>query len=130
MNARQYVGIPFLERGRTLTGCDCWGLVRLVLAQEFGVELPLFDGYENHEDKKLLGELCDSGKPLVGATRVDGPAEGVVVVMFVGPHPIHFGVCVDDKHLLHIERRCDSVYQRIDQIKHRIEGFYRVGGMQ
>lgn len=130
MNARDYVGIPFLERGRTREGCDCWGLVRLVLGSEFGVDLPLFDGYADHRDLRLLGALCDEGKPLVGAERVEGPGPGIVVVMMVGPHPSHLGICVDGQHLLHVERGCNSIYQRIDQVKHRIEGFYRVGGVQ
>jgi len=129
MNARDYVGIPFLERGRTRDGCDCWGLVRLVLHDEFGVDVPLFDGYSNLKSMRHIGQMCDEGKPLVAAARVDAPDPGIVVVMLVGPHPAHLGICVDDQHLLHVEKGCNAVYQRIDQVRHRIEGFYKVGGM-
>jgi len=33
--ASTYVGIPYRFAGRDRAGCDCWGLVRLVLAERF-----------------------------------------------------------------------------------------------
>ncbi|MCI0636482.1 MAG: NlpC/P60 family protein, partial [Actinobacteria bacterium] len=32
--------VPYLSRGRTREGADCWGLVRLVLGEQFGLWLP------------------------------------------------------------------------------------------
>ena len=38
--ANEYVGIPWLWRGRDRTGIDCYGLVRLVYREQLSVELP------------------------------------------------------------------------------------------
>lgn len=35
--AHQYAAIPYVDGGRTRAGVDCWGLVRLVLLEQFGV---------------------------------------------------------------------------------------------
>lgn len=38
--AAKYVGIPYKIGGDDLSGADCWGLVRLVLRAELGLEMP------------------------------------------------------------------------------------------
>jgi cell wall-associated NlpC family hydrolase len=35
--AQKYRDIPYLDGGRTVSGADCWGVVRLVLINEYGV---------------------------------------------------------------------------------------------
>ena len=53
---REYVGVPWLDRGRTIRGADCWGLVRLVLAGRFGVEVPSYLGdYDSPKDVVRVG---------------------------------------------------------------------------
>lgn len=38
--AVKYIGIPYVRGGCTEYGADCWGLVRLVLRQERGIDMP------------------------------------------------------------------------------------------
>ncbi len=59
--AAGYIGIPFRERGRDRAGCDCWGLVRLVLGERFGVAVPSYAGdYESVKDYRRLAELVEA----------------------------------------------------------------------
>ena len=57
---RRYVGLPWLDRGRTADGADCWGLVRLVLAGHFGVEVPSYlDDYDDpREVVRVAASSC------------------------------------------------------------------------
>lgn len=58
---KKYIGIPFVSGGRDKNGCDCYGLVRLILADEYGFDLPVLLGdYSNalniSETKRLFIE--------------------------------------------------------------------------
>ena len=53
--AAGYVGLPFEEKGRCRAGVDCWGLVRLVLAEQFALQVPSYaDLYHSTSDMKRL----------------------------------------------------------------------------
>ena len=45
---RPFIGIPWRAGGSDFDGCDCWGLVRLVIAERTGIVLPNYSANYPH----------------------------------------------------------------------------------
>lgn len=106
--AEAYVGIPYLKHGYDREGCDCWGLVCLVMDEVFGRDLPRHDEW--------LGEASDYG---AGAEWQEVPLaevrSGDVLHMW-GVHdgarvPLHCGVIVEPGLVLHTEGGTGSIVE-------------------
>ncbi len=124
-----YIGIPFAVGGRTRAGCDCYGLLRLVIGERLGRWLPaLSDRYETFEDRERLSALVDETKPLIEAERLAGPVPYAAVVIRLLGHPVHIALVIDDAHFLHAWHGRASCVERFSSPmwEKRIEGFYRV----
>lgn len=122
--------VPFLIGGRDRSGWDCWGLLRAVYAEQFGIELPLFAGeYETAEDYEAIGLLYEQE---VGSwEQVTQPREGDAVWMSVLGQPSHVGVYLSGPSLLHAL----PTGTRIDRInshswQRRIRAYYRHSAIQ
>jgi len=123
-----YVGLPFRAHGRDQDGVDCWGLVRLVLAERFGCRLPSYaGGYASVEDAEDIGRLI---RGEMGPWReVPHGAEraGDVVLLRLMNQPMHVGLVLAPSWMLHVEEGIDSCLDRYRSPKwhRRLMGLYR-----
>lgn len=128
MNLNDYVGLPWLWRGRDRAGVDCWGLCALVYREQLGIELPSFsDDYQNDADSAVLAELIEGHKtPWIDVAHGQEHA-GDTCLMSMAGAPRHVGVVVGGGRVLHIERGAGSIIERYDtsRLKRRVVGFYR-----
>lgn len=124
--ASEYVGIPYKLHGRTKEGCDCWGIVRLILQEQFGVEVPSLADYE--EDIKDFERAVDSGMAIVDAKEMPAPEIGDVVLLRILGKPCHVGIYAGEGLMIHTLMAHDSALDHVFGLrwKNRIEGFYRV----
>ena len=122
-----YFGIPFKPHGRDFDGCDCYGLIRLVLLHEHNIELPIWNvdytSTRNHDElnNAISARYCNFDE-------VAGPRAGDVILMRLGSvFPVHIGVMIDEKHFLHIREKENVTCCKISDAKwnRRIAGFYR-----
>jgi cell wall-associated NlpC family hydrolase len=124
----KYVGLRFAENGRTVEGCDCWGLVCLVYSMELGVVLPDFAGmYAGTSDIAAIGALHDLERPRWDLVDFLAAAPFDLVSLRVKGRPWHVGIVTEPGRMLHALPRCDAVVEDYTRPlwKPRIDGFYR-----
>lgn len=126
--AARYVGLPYTDRGRTRSGVDCWGLVRLVYAEQFGLILPSYDAdYDHSDDVRRVGTLILREQQSWRHIEKGKELPGDVIVMKLKRLPYHVGIVLGGGYMLHIERGahcCKESYETI-LYKNGIDGFRR-----
>lgn len=125
----RFVGIPYRDHGRGFDGCDCWGLVRLVLRDLKGVDLPGFaESYQTAADAKAVADLIAGQMEPWDALPPGSEQPGDVVLMRRGAAACHVGVVIGGGRMLHVA--ADAVASRVESYRsglrrHRVVGFYR-----
>lgn len=126
MDFNDYVGLPYSKGGRDRTGIDCWGLVRLVHAEQFGNALPSFaDAYDLATERDRLADLIAQQKE--AWQPVDSTEVGDVIVLRIEGAESHLGVIVAPGMMLHAMAGSGSVIEPYASAKwlHRISGYFR-----
>lgn len=122
--AAKYVGIPFKNRGRDLSGLDCYGLVKLIYA-DHGVKL-----YDIEEDYNAKTFVLKKNYFLENYYRewveIDPPVKllDVVAMKNCEGQMYHIGVCLGDGKFIHTIK-AGTVICHLNVWKDKILGFYR-----
>jgi cell wall-associated NlpC family hydrolase len=139
--AESYLAIPFAERGQSRTGCDCWGLVRLILAEQRGVDLPAYAEIGDHAVRAKVRAIREAAGGGAGWREIAAGAEdefdAVLMRGIIGKPgrrvraPLHIGVVTRPGMLIHIEQGVGvslADYRRHPALRSRVLGFYRYAG--
>ena len=136
----QYIGIPFQAHGRDRTGCDCWGLLRLVLVEQFNTNIPSFNGStwacglspeenarQRAELEALMAENASPWRPVAAGQERAGHG---ILLRQMG-RAMHVGLIVAPGWMLHIEQGTNSVITEYDGPlwRRKIAGFYEWAGV-
>jgi cell wall-associated NlpC family hydrolase len=128
MNLSRYVGIPWKDKGRTLDGADCYGLVVCVYKEVLSIDLPALSRmYSTASDRKTISALIRHKKidwtPV--ASNLVQPLD--LVLMREGGLPTHIGMVARPGTVLHMRPRQDSVIESYESglLAPRVVGFYR-----
>lgn len=133
-----YIGLPFAHRGRGPDAYDCWGLVRVVLAERFGLDVP---GYmdmtpASADDLRSMAQAIRAGAEdwaclsrraaLRDPLPPVQPRPGDVALMRRGIWPCHVGIVVAPGWMLHALEHVGSTADRLDGPEAaKIVAFYR-----
>lgn len=126
--AGHYIGLPFIDHGRDRSGLDCWGLVRLVMAEQFGFALPSYaHEYQRTTQVEKISDLIARESARWKIMPAGSEMCGDVAVLRVRGKPMHVGLVMGDQQMLHIELGINSVLERYSNARwaERIAGFYR-----
>jgi murein DD-endopeptidase / murein LD-carboxypeptidase len=125
----QYIGIPWRDRGRDRAGCDCYGLVWMVLREQCGIELPSYAAdYATAADqieiaRMLAGECAARGEAVTAGQE----NRGDLIMLRIGRHECHVGLVVNPRLMLNVRRGVNSCLERYDapMWRERVAGFWR-----
>lgn len=127
--AAPFVGVPYLPKGLTPEGWDCWGCFSWCRAAIFGAACPSWAGDYDLADF-AEGRLVEVAASLIlqnlaAWTRHETPAPGRGVLIRVFGRPAHVGLMLDRRHFIHAWEGTGTVIETIDsRWSRRIEGFY------
>lgn len=131
--ASAYNGVPFVDKGRDPAGWDCWGLLRWIYGEHFGILLASYtDRYASADAAAeiaavMVGEMAcwrELRAPLQGGERV---RLGDGILMRKGRHNTHVGVALDRRRMLHVDVGIDTEIEDFDGLLwgRRVAGIYR-----
>ena len=129
--AGHYIGLPFQDHGRDRSGLDCCGLVRLVMSEQFGIALPSYvHEYQRTTQVEKIGDLVEREASHWTPVAAEREICGDAIVLRVRGRPMHVGVVLGDRQMLHIEHGINSVIESYAGLRwaERVSGFYRYKG--
>lgn len=135
MTAQEYidrvVGVPWVNRGCTLDGMDCWANVILYFRHVHGVEIPEVAGYADGSTPISDGFFAQANAGWWHQEQE--PSDGLVFAAFKGDIPAHVGVITGGRclHSLGSDERPGSVgyhsLRTIEKLYSRLEFWRYVG---
>jgi len=119
-----YMRIPFASDGRDRKGCDCWGLVRLIMLEQAKIEIPAYAGTPTEDLRNVNRNMeSDSAQPPWQTGILPGDDERFDVVLMtrlmrtdrgVSSVPMHVGLVTDKGWMIHIEKNANAAHVRLD----------------
>lgn len=131
----RYVGIPYADDGFT-HGFHCWSLVRTVLSDEAGIDVPHYGETEAKDFAAVAQHMNADAVRDPWREVAPGDAMEFDVAVMAGRvrnngtsrrAPIHCGIMIDPIHVLHVEEATDAVIVPLHHptIKFRLLKLYR-----
>lgn len=127
--AAQYIGLPYQPGGRDRRGIDCWGLYSLILAEQFGMALPPYEGPPLGSSASMRAVAAAAEAYARQFTRIEAADAqlGDAILIRVYGFPVHIGMVLARGLMIHAEEYQESVIARYNspQWASRIASFYR-----
>lgn len=122
-----YIGIPFVDRGRTMYGADCYGLLELIYKENLNISIPEFSSSCRDAKRIFSDYLKQISEYWVVVT--EEPKEYDVIAMAYDPsHPRivqHFGLYIGNGTMIHTLQGIGAFTTKLEDFQPYIKGIYR-----
>lgn len=114
MTLEDFVGIPYRNRGSSISGCDCWGLVWLFYSEVLRLKIPRYEGYEDAEHPSMSDYIETRWNQWAEIEPANMELFDVLALR-VRRLPVHCGIYVGRGMMLHVMEGRMSCLERIDR---------------
>lgn len=122
IDVHEFLKVPYLDRGRTMDGLDCWGQLLLVRDQLGMQSLPDIGPVSRAEPIAMQREY---GK--VSSTLVEGPpCVGAIAAVFRGTLFVHVGVVLEIEGRLAVLETNEGSGPRWMRVQDFVNTYYKV----
>lgn len=115
MKPHELVGVPYVNRGSSVDGVDCWGLVWLTLARCYGLQVPRYDAYEDAQSltaARLIQAGWAEWEEI--ARGAEKPGDVLAFRHTKTKLPTHCGVVIGEGRFLHCMEGRMTCIERYD----------------
>lgn len=127
--AQRYIGIPYRALGRGRDGCDCWGLLAMILREQFGRELPDYtqQRWTAQADARAVGAGAQEYASQFVPVPLGQEEAGDGILLRMRGHPLHVGLVLAPGWMIHTHESADSCVESYERFiwRHRVIGIYR-----
>jgi len=118
------LGTPWKKAGRTVSGLDCYGLVKILCAR-IGVELPEIS--ITPEDNREIDALVKKGAVSIGEPIDRSEPYCLVTFAIRPPYESHIGLVLPEGRFIHVLRNREVAVERLSHPywRGKVSGFYR-----
>lgn len=129
----RFVGLPYNEGGRGPDVFDCWGILLLVLREQFGIVVPAYEdvhwgpGGDRAMRRKTASTIASERAAHWSPIPAGQEQPGDCIVLSIAGQPLHVGAVAAPGWMLHGSEGADSALERYDGMcwRNRVDGFFR-----
>ena len=96
-----YVGIDYKDKGRDLSGADCYGLCFVIKEMHEGKSITNYLNYDEAKSKQTVQDAIVSGVMDWEHIAYEDRKEFDLIVFNIGGFACHIGTVIDKEYMIH-----------------------------
>lgn len=121
--------VPFVDKGRSFEGWDCWGLIYVAYKKVFDISLPVATDEYNSTRRRLELQRALARNKEAEWVLADPYKPGDVALLNMLGRDCHVGLMFPDMYMLHVQEDVGAIMEPIDCHPWRTDQYDKVEGI-